>query len=91
MEHKDVGGQSVHIGNCQVWAAIYYLDSPTDYREFLSVKSGGLHSMTQHHINVQSSPARSSGSDPQPPCTWIVAVLLLLIAAVLLYFALAVL
>ncbi len=24
-----------HIGDCYVWAEIYYLDSPTDYREYL--------------------------------------------------------
>lgn len=25
----------IHIGDCYVWAEIYYLDSPTDYREYL--------------------------------------------------------
>jgi hypothetical protein len=31
----EIGGAAVHIGDCHIWAAIYYLDSPTDYREFL--------------------------------------------------------
>jgi len=29
------GGQDYHIADCYVWAAIYYLDSRTDYREYL--------------------------------------------------------
>ena len=36
---KKMGGESVHVGDCHVWAEIYYLDSPTDYREFLLVAS----------------------------------------------------
>ena len=30
---KSEGG--IHIGDCHVWAEIYYLDSRTDYREYL--------------------------------------------------------
>jgi len=30
---KSEGG--IHIGDCYVWAEIYYLDSRTDYREYL--------------------------------------------------------
>jgi len=33
---KKIGGTSCHIGDCHVWAEIHYLDSPTDYREYLS-------------------------------------------------------
>ena len=33
---SDAGfGTSCHIGDCYVWAEIFYLDSPTDYREYL--------------------------------------------------------
>jgi len=32
--HK-IGGSSAHVADCYVWAEIYYLDSPTDYREYL--------------------------------------------------------
>ncbi len=31
-----------HVRDCYVWAEIYYLDSPTDYREYLPTKSPGL-------------------------------------------------
>ena len=34
-DHRRVGGESIHVGDCQIWAEIYYLDSPTDYREYL--------------------------------------------------------
>ena len=30
-----VGGQPFHVRDSYVWAEIYYLDSPTDYRECL--------------------------------------------------------
>jgi hypothetical protein len=32
---QQIGGSTVHVGDCYVWAAISYLDSPTDYRECL--------------------------------------------------------
>jgi hypothetical protein len=32
--NRESGG-GIHIGDCYVWAEIYYLDSPTDYREYL--------------------------------------------------------
>jgi len=40
VEHKDVAGTSFHVRDCYVWAEIYYLDSPTDYREYLARGSG---------------------------------------------------
>ena len=32
---KEVGGDAIHVRDCYVWAEIYYLDSPTDFREYL--------------------------------------------------------
>jgi len=29
------GGTAVHVGDCYTWTAIQYLDSPTDYGEYL--------------------------------------------------------
>ena len=37
--HSHVGGSSFHVSDCQIWAEIHYLDSPTDYREYLPVDS----------------------------------------------------
>ena len=32
---KETGGAAFYVGDCYVWSAIHYLDSPTDYREYL--------------------------------------------------------
>jgi hypothetical protein len=32
---KHIGGGSFHVGDCYIWSAIHYLDSPNDYREYL--------------------------------------------------------
>jgi hypothetical protein len=34
-QNKQIGGEAIHIRDCYVWAEIYYLDSKTDYREYL--------------------------------------------------------
>ncbi len=35
LSHGRIGGTPFHVSDCQIWAEIYYLDSPTDYRECL--------------------------------------------------------
>lgn len=35
IQQARIGGTAAHVGDCLVWAEIYYLDSPTDYRECL--------------------------------------------------------
>jgi hypothetical protein len=35
-EHTQPGGATSHVGDCYIWAEIYYLDSATDYRECVS-------------------------------------------------------
>jgi hypothetical protein len=35
-EHTQTGRATSHIGDCYIWAEIYYLESPTDYRECLA-------------------------------------------------------
>jgi len=32
---KWIGGNGSHVGDCYIWVEISYLDSATDYREFL--------------------------------------------------------
>ena len=34
-EQTQTGGATSHVGDCYIWAEIYYLDSATDYREYL--------------------------------------------------------
>jgi hypothetical protein len=38
-QEKWIGGNGSHVGDCYVWAEINYLDSATDYREFLSINA----------------------------------------------------
>src|SRR4051794_8098908 len=33
--HDNIGGRVIHVNDCYIWSEIYYLDSPTDYRECL--------------------------------------------------------
>lgn len=40
--YDHIGGQAVYVGDCQVWASIFYLDSPTDYREYLPLNGDVL-------------------------------------------------
>ena len=42
---RPVGGNSVHVRDCRIWAEINYLDSPTDYREYLPVDRN----LSRHH------------------------------------------
>lgn len=32
---EKIGGAAVRVADCYIWATIHYLDSPTDYREYL--------------------------------------------------------
>ena len=32
---EQIGGTPVRVTDCYIWTAIYYLDSPSDYREYL--------------------------------------------------------
>lgn len=32
---EQIGGTPVRVTDCYIWAAIYYLDSSSDYREYL--------------------------------------------------------
>ncbi|PYX36910.1 MAG: hypothetical protein DMG81_15185 [Acidobacteria bacterium] len=34
-QEKQIGGEPFHVRDCYVWAEIFYLDSATDYREYL--------------------------------------------------------
>jgi len=36
----DMGArEGIHVGDCYVWAEIFYLDSPTNYREYIPRKA----------------------------------------------------
>lgn len=33
--HEEIGGEGVHVRDCYVWTEISYLDSSSDFREYL--------------------------------------------------------
>ena len=35
IQRKEIGGEGIHVRDCYVWMEISYLDSPSDYREYL--------------------------------------------------------
>lgn len=37
-QHGNIGGAIYHVADAYVWSAIYYLDSPTDFREYLPLR-----------------------------------------------------
>jgi hypothetical protein len=64
-DHQRIGGESVRIGDCYVWAEINYLDSPADYREYLPkncVRPGNIPCndlvMLESHVSPRSSIAK---------------------------------
>jgi len=32
---EEIGGEGIHVRDCYVWTEISYLDSPSDFREYL--------------------------------------------------------
>jgi hypothetical protein len=36
LTRQRIGGTPIHVKDCYIWAEIYYLDSSTDYREYLT-------------------------------------------------------
>jgi hypothetical protein len=70
-QHRKIGGTGIHVGDCYVWAEIHYLDSPTDYREFLPCT---------HPRPVAPSSQFVMLDDPAPAevvSRWLLAVLIL--------------
>jgi hypothetical protein len=82
---REFGGKAFHVGDCYVWSAIYYLDSPTDYRESLP-----RHGVTPRNvlrddlITLDSLNNRTSPKVSFCPC--VICVLAFVIGALLLYF-----
>jgi hypothetical protein len=35
VDHRQIGGGTFRVSDCYIWAEINYLDSPTNYREYL--------------------------------------------------------
>jgi len=58
-QERHAGGSAFRVSDCRVWAEINYLDSPTDYREYLP----GARPRPRKKANDPRAPA----GDPQWP------------------------
>jgi hypothetical protein len=57
IQSKEIGGERIHVRDCYVWTEIYYLDSPSDYREYLPQDRHW--SPDGHRLEMLDSPRQS--------------------------------
>ena len=74
---RQIGGECFHVGDSYVWAVIQYLDSPTDYREFLPQQPSQF-PLVNSELVMLDSDSRGSAMDR------VSVTLVLLISAVIL-------
>ena len=80
--HKEIGGEAIHVRDCYIWAEIHYLDSPSDYREYLPKDQARRHGVLGDDLILLDSPRRGSSVKLMSELG---ALLLLLLSAVLLF------
>jgi hypothetical protein len=83
-QDKEIGGQPVHVRDCYVWAEIYYLDSPTNYREYLPSQPVDPSTVHLDDLVMLDSSGESYNSNPKGG--WAIAGLFFAIAGLLLSF-----
>ena len=49
-----------HVSDCYIWSEIHYLDSPTDYREYLPRHGAYAHSIASDDLVLLDSSTPSS-------------------------------
>lgn len=86
-ESKHIGGEAFHVRDCYVWAEISYLDSPTDYREYLPQSCTWGSDVPACDRLVPDSPKRSSRSDECLSFGWKGSLIFFLLAGMLLYYS----
>ena len=57
IQRKEIGGEGIRVRDCYVWTEIYYLDSPSDYREYLPHDRHW--SPDDHRLEILDSPRQS--------------------------------
>lgn len=62
-QDKRIGGEPVHVGDSYVWAEIFYLDSATDYREYLPQKVVARRAVSEKDLVMLDSSRVLSSSD----------------------------
>ena len=70
-DHQRIGGENVRIGDCYVWAEINYLDSPTDYREYLPKNCARPRNIPCNDLVVLESHASPRSSKAKQWSPWL--------------------
>jgi len=85
-DHQRIGGESVQIGDCYVWTEINYLDSPTDYREYLPKNCSRPRNIPGNDLVMLESQASPRSSKAKHGSPLLVLLFMLMIAWFLLRF-----
>ena len=85
--NKRTGGESFHVRECHIWAAISYLDSPTDYREYISQHPRAIRPSLASEVVMLASHKRRQGlrGSLSKAIGWTVPAVLLVIAGMFVY------
>ena len=75
--------ETLHIQDCRVWAEIYYLDSPTNYREYLPQNNIQLRGTLDDGLIATDSDPRLPSKGTKLPLLG--GIVLILISGYLLY------
>jgi len=79
-QYKQIGGEPVHIRDCHVWAEIYYLDSKTDYREYLPERP---HALPESELVMLDSSKESP--NPNSIVSWAVLLAVIVLSGLFMY------
>jgi hypothetical protein len=82
---KEIAGSSFHIGDCYIWAEIFYLDSCTDYREYLPQSSRRSPAANGSDLIMLDDLRSCSGSRVALTAVGIILLLLLLATGCFIY------
>jgi len=63
---QGIGGEGIQVRDCYVWTEISYLDSPSDFREYLPQDRQGK--PNDDRLVMLDSPRRSLGPARDPFC-----------------------
>ncbi len=87
-DHQRIGGGKLRIG---VWAEIGYLDSPTDYREYLPKNGARPRNIPCNDLVVLESHASPQSSKAKQWSPWLVFLFILMISFMISWFSLCLL
>jgi hypothetical protein len=79
-DRQRIGGESVQISDCRVWAEINYLDSPTNYCECLPQHCARQSNIRGHDMVMLESYAPLRSSKARRWLPWLVVLFIIVIS-----------